>query len=174
MGLTSTASTSRASFQKTVRGRRGASYRESVCRTPERIDVGPPFYEPFKIPAMVPSEMMAEKVRALAQRLKHPDLADSGFMLLKTPDRIDDDDVQAIVSRKFDLIRGGDVLERIMTNLDALGAGYDERHEIIAPVDRLALSRSEVRGSLRGLRSCRRSCVPPEELDLFCFQRYLR
>ncbi len=56
------------------------SYREKLCRLPEDIEIGPPFYEPFKVPAMAPSEMMAEKVRALTQRLKHHDLADAGYL----------------------------------------------------------------------------------------------
>lgn len=102
------------------------SYREAVCRPPEDIEIGPPFYEPFKVPAMVPSEMMAEKMRALAQRLKHHDLADSGYVLINRPDKIDDAEVQDIVPVKFELVRDGDVAARIRTNLDAMTAGYDD------------------------------------------------
>ena len=101
------------------------SYREKLCRLPEDIEIGPPFYEPFKIPAMAPSEMMAEKVRALTQRLKHHDLADAGYMLLEHPDEFHDAEVKAIVPVKFELVRDGDPMTRITSNLNAMEAGYE-------------------------------------------------
>lgn len=45
------------------------------------IGIGPPFYEPFEVLTMDPSEMAAEKLRALAQRIRATDLADLAVLL---------------------------------------------------------------------------------------------
>lgn len=108
------------------------SYREGICHEPDNVEIGPPFYEPFTIPAMTPSEMVAEKLRALAQRIKHHDLADVGFMLLSRAGAISDTAVQEITPRKFALARGGDVAARIKANLDAMSAGYEDALNAIA------------------------------------------
>lgn len=53
-----------------------AAISEAVLGTPVAVDVGHPFYEPFEILTMQVEEMAAEKLRALAQRLRETDLAD--------------------------------------------------------------------------------------------------
>jgi predicted nucleotidyltransferase component of viral defense system len=110
------------------------SYREGVCRTPEDITVGPPFYEPFKIPALVPSEMMAEKLRALAQRLKSSDLGDSGFLILRRAEKLDDETVADIVPVKFapGLVRDGDHRQRIRDNIERMRPTYETDMQAIA------------------------------------------
>ncbi len=52
------------------------SYREAVVDEPVEAFIGEPFYEPFPILAMTVEEMAAEKLRALAKRLRATDLAD--------------------------------------------------------------------------------------------------
>ncbi|MEJ7826307.1 MAG: nucleotidyl transferase AbiEii/AbiGii toxin family protein, partial [Solirubrobacteraceae bacterium] len=50
------------------------SYREDVVEQPELVEVGAPYYEPFPIPVMQLEEIVAEKLRAIAQRDRPTDL----------------------------------------------------------------------------------------------------
>ena len=57
------------------------SYRETVVDDPVPALIGAPFYEDFEIQTMAMAEMAAEKLRALAQRLRPTDFADLATML---------------------------------------------------------------------------------------------
>ena len=53
------------------------SYREDVIEMPHIAVIGPPYYEPFEIPVLQLAEIVAEKLRALAQRIRATDLSRS-------------------------------------------------------------------------------------------------
>ena len=57
------------------------SYREDVVEQPELVEVGAPYYEPFPIPVMQLEEIVAEKLRAIAQRDRPTDLSDLAMIL---------------------------------------------------------------------------------------------
>jgi predicted nucleotidyltransferase component of viral defense system len=80
------------------------SYREGVVDPPLRIMIGPPFYEPFAIDVMQPHEIVAEKLRTLAQRSRPTDLADIAVMLGR--EDVDDLDVARVARTKFELVAG--------------------------------------------------------------------
>jgi predicted nucleotidyltransferase component of viral defense system len=107
------------------------SYREDVVEAPDMVAVGEPYYEPFLIPVMKLAEIVAEKLRALAQRDRPTDLADLAMILRKTP--IDQRRVRAIASRKFELVRAGDHRARIEDTIARLGVQYDEAVGAVAP-----------------------------------------
>lgn len=102
------------------------SYREAVVGTPVAVPIGSPFYEPFEVLTMEVEEMAAEKLRALAQRLRETDLADLAVML--TDDTVDDDSIARFAESKFELVKQGRAnrVERIERNLTELAETYDD------------------------------------------------
>ena len=101
------------------------SYREAVVGTPIPVHIGSPFYEPFEILTMEPAEMAAEKLRALAQRLRETDLADLAVLL---GDRtINAADIARFALSKFELVKQGRAnrIDRIERNLQELAETYD-------------------------------------------------
>ena len=81
------------------------SYRESVVDEPAFAHVGEPFYEAFEILVMTLPEMSAEKLRALAQRVRPTDLADLAKMLLR--EEALDEDIARLAQYKFELVSQG-------------------------------------------------------------------
>ena len=63
------------------------SYREDLVMEPNFVAVGHPYYEPFEIPVMQLEEIVAEKLRALAQRQRPTDLSDLAMILRDNNDR---------------------------------------------------------------------------------------
>lgn len=102
------------------------SYREAVLGTPLPVDIGHPFYEPFEILTMQVEEMAAEKLRALAQRLRETDLADLAVML--RDGSISDDAIARFAATKFELVRQGRAnrIDRIQRHLGELADTYDD------------------------------------------------
>lgn len=102
------------------------SYREAVVGTPVPIHIGSPFYEPFEVLTMEVEEMAAEKLRALAQRLRDTDLADLAVML--KDGTINDDSVARFAETKFELVKQGRAnrIDRIERNLGELAQTYDD------------------------------------------------
>lgn len=102
------------------------SYREAVVGTPIAFDIGLPFYEPFEILTMEPAEMAAEKLRALAQRLRETDLADLAVLL--NDGATNDEAVAKFAETKFELVKQGRAnrIERIERNLGEFAETYDD------------------------------------------------
>lgn len=102
------------------------SYREAVVGEPVAVHIGLPFYEPFEILTMQVEEMVAEKLRALAQRRRETDLADLAVMLRRP--ELDDDAVARFAATKFELVKQGRAnrAERIERNLSELAHSYDD------------------------------------------------
>jgi len=102
------------------------SDREAVVGTPVPADIGGPFYEPFEILTMEVAEMAAEKLRALAQRLRETDLADLAVML--QDDTVRDDEVARFAETKFELVKQGRAnrIDRVERNVGELAASYDD------------------------------------------------
>lgn len=96
------------------------SYREAVVGTPVPVHLGSPFYEPFEVLTVEVEEMAAEKLRALAQRLRETDLADLAVML--NDGTINDDSVARFAETKFELVKQGRAnrIDRIERNLGEL------------------------------------------------------
>jgi predicted nucleotidyltransferase component of viral defense system len=101
------------------------SYREEVIGDPVPFAIGGPFYEPFEILTMAVEEMVSEKLRALAQRLRATDLADLAVMLRSD---VDDAEIARFAEEKFKLVKQGKAngIERIERNLDDLAETYDD------------------------------------------------
>jgi predicted nucleotidyltransferase component of viral defense system len=101
------------------------SYREGVVAEPASAYVGAPFYDPFEILVMTLPEMSAEKLRALAQRIRPTDLADLAKMLMR--EDVVDEDIARIAPHKFELVRQGNDnrVERIEQHLREMKADYD-------------------------------------------------
>lgn len=108
------------------------SYREAVLGTPEPIAIGEPFYDPFTILTMQPEEMAAEKLRALAQRLRETDLADLAVLMR---DYGDDRAIAEFATQKFELVKQGRAnrLLRIEEHVAELGASYDDVVPLLFP-----------------------------------------
>jgi predicted nucleotidyltransferase component of viral defense system len=70
-------------------------------------------------------EMSAEKLRALAQRVRPTDLADLAKMLLR--EEVVDDDVARLAQHKFEQVRKGSAkrVDRIEQHLRDMQADYD-------------------------------------------------
>jgi predicted nucleotidyltransferase component of viral defense system len=102
------------------------SYREEVVDEPEVVLLDTQFYEPFEILAMTMPEMAAEKLRALAQRVRPTDLADLAKML--NHDDVKDEDVARLATRKFELVKQGvaNRVQRIEEHLLEMKADYDD------------------------------------------------
>ena len=104
------------------------SYREAVVDQPDLARIGAPFYEDFEILTMAIPEMVAEKLRAMAQRIRATDLADLAEMLAAHDVRdVRDDDIARLALVKFDLVKQGvaNRSTRIERNLREMGAEYD-------------------------------------------------
>lgn len=102
------------------------SYREAVVGRPIPVLIGRPFYEPFEILTMEPAEMAAEKLRALAQRLRDTDLADLAVLL--EDGTTNDAAVARFAETKFELVKQGRAnrIDRIERNLRELAETYDD------------------------------------------------
>lgn len=107
------------------------SYREDVIEQPQLVAVGEPYYEPFEIPVMQLDEIVAEKLRALAQRVRPTDLSDIAMIL--TSNEVDAKRIRALTARKFELVRAGDRPGRIEANIAAMAASYDAAVGAVAP-----------------------------------------
>jgi predicted nucleotidyltransferase component of viral defense system len=102
------------------------SYREGIVDPPLRTMIGQPFYEPFAIDVMQPYEIVAEKLRTLAQRSRATDLADIAVILGR--DDVADADVARVAIAKFELVADGlaNRTDRIENNLRNLRSDYDQ------------------------------------------------
>jgi predicted nucleotidyltransferase component of viral defense system len=102
------------------------SYREAVVDEPVAALIGSPFYADFEILAMAVPEMVAEKIRALAQRVRATDLADLAEMLAQVD--TGDEDIARLAKVKFELVKQGAAnrVERIEQHLKEIGADYDD------------------------------------------------
>jgi len=107
------------------------SYREDVIEKPHIATIGPPYYEPFEVPVLQLVEIVAEKLRALAQRIRATDLSDLA-MVLDVHD-LDDAHARALATEKFKLVKGGNISERIVANIDAMASQYDSAIAATAP-----------------------------------------
>lgn len=109
------------------------SYRESVILEPQRAQIGPPFYDPFDVPVMAANEIVAEKLRTLAQRRRPTDLSDIAFLLENV--EVDPEVVQRVAREKFrpGLVAPGDNAARIIANVEAMASGYDAAIRALAP-----------------------------------------
>lgn len=107
------------------------SYREDVIEKPQIAAIGPPYYDPFEIPVLQLVEIVAEKLRALAQRIRVTDLSDIAMVL--EDHEIDDAHVRVLAAEKLKLVRSGNVSERILTNIEAMKPQYDAAVLATAP-----------------------------------------
>ncbi len=107
------------------------SYREALVKEPNLVAVGHPYYEPFEIPVMQLDEIVAEKLRALAQRQRPTDLSDLAMILRE--DDFDKRPVRDLVAKKFELVKAGDRQSRIENNILAMAAEYNDAVSAVAP-----------------------------------------
>jgi predicted nucleotidyltransferase component of viral defense system len=107
------------------------SYREDVIEEPQIVRIGPPYFEPFDIPVLPLDEIVAEKLRALAQRVRPTDLSDLAMILLR--DEVDPTRVRYLVTKKFELVRPGDQVGRIASNIAEMATEYEAGIEAVAP-----------------------------------------
>lgn len=107
------------------------SYREDVVEPPDMVEIGPPYYEPFAIPTMTLPEIVAEKLRALAQRDRPTDLADLAMVLDRH--ELDERRVREIAAIKFELVKAGNHRARIEETIERLGVSYDAAVGAVAP-----------------------------------------
>ncbi len=107
------------------------SYREDIVEPAAMVEVGDPYYAPFAIPVMELEEIVAEKLRALAQRDRPTDLADLAMILDRGP--IDEPQVRRIAARKFELVKPGDHRARIEETVARLDAQYNDVIAAVAP-----------------------------------------
>jgi len=107
------------------------SYREEVILGPKWEAVGPPYFEPFDLPVMHLDEIVAEKLRTLAQRTRPTDLADLAQIL--ADHQVDADTVARLVDQKFQLVKRGNRSERIKENILAIGRDYESVVRAVAP-----------------------------------------
>lgn len=110
------------------------SYREGLSLPPCREMIGEPYYDPFEVSVMDPSEIAAEKLRTLAQRRRPSDLSDLA-RLLGEREVVDDALVRGIIPAKFapGLVKPGDHLQRIRESIAALAEGYESQLAQIDP-----------------------------------------
>ena len=76
-------------------------------------------------------EIVAEKLRALAQRDRPTDLADLAMILDR--DLVDEGRVRRLAAVKFELVKQGDVRGRIEETISRLGAQYSDVVGAVAP-----------------------------------------
>lgn len=108
------------------------SYRENIVLNPDLALIGSPFYEDFEIPVLQPQEIVAEKLRAMAQRLRPTDLSDVAFLILDRKVLIDRDTMRNLVREKFQIV-GGNHLQRIRDNVGRLERDYESTVRAVAP-----------------------------------------
>ena len=109
------------------------SYREELVLEPVIAEIGLPFFEPFAVPVMAPDEIVAEKLRTLAQRRRPTDLSDLAFLL--TTAEIDDGRVRTVFPHKFEpgIVKPGDHEQRIRESINAMRSAYDATVPAVAP-----------------------------------------
>jgi predicted nucleotidyltransferase component of viral defense system len=107
------------------------SYREAVIEPPELVAIGEPYYEPFKVPVMQLDEIVAEKLRALVQRVRPTDLSDLAMIL--RDNTTNSRRIHKLTARKFELVRDGHRRGRIEANIQAMKTGYDNAVGAVAP-----------------------------------------
>jgi len=101
------------------------SYREAVVEEPDWVTIGAPYYEPFEIPVLTLEETMAEKLRTLLQRRRATDLADIALILGSYGQQLDRKRVRELAAVKFEIVKQGELRERIEANLEALRGEYE-------------------------------------------------
>lgn len=104
------------------------SYREEVLMAPDMVAVGPPYFEPFEIPVMALEEIVAEKLRALAQRQRPTDLADVAMILARGG--FDSALIAQLLAKKLKPARRS---ERIAERIVSMGSEYDDAVSAVAP-----------------------------------------
>lgn len=107
------------------------SYREDVIVAPFRTAVGEPYYKPFEVPVLQLDEIVAEKLRTLAQRSRSTDLSDLAMVLARHT--VDDGRVRQLAEKKLELVKDGNVSERITTRIEAMASEYDAAIAAVAP-----------------------------------------
>lgn len=107
------------------------SYREAVVEAPDLVAVGEPYYEPFQIPVMRLDEIVAEKLRALAQRDRPTDLSDLAMIL--RAGAVDASRVRGLAAKKFEIVRSGDHRSRIEERVVAMASVYNDAVGAVAP-----------------------------------------
>jgi predicted nucleotidyltransferase component of viral defense system len=109
------------------------SYRESLVLDPIPAQIGEPFFDPFFVPVMAPDEIVAEKLRTLAQRRRPTDLSDLAFLLANV--EIDHATVRRVAESKFKpgLVQQGDHRSRITANVEAMQSDYEASVHAVAP-----------------------------------------
>lgn len=109
------------------------SYREAVVDPPVRALVGSPFYDEFEVLTMSVEEMVAEKVRTLAQRLRPTDLADLAVLMRR--ETTEDASIARLAVTKFELVAKGQAnrLDRIDRNLKEMANAYDDTVPALFP-----------------------------------------
>lgn len=126
------------------------SYREDVVLEPDLVEVGEPYYEPFRLPVMQLDEIVAEKLRALAQRDRPTDLSDLAMILSVNP--VDEQQVRELVAVKFELVKQGNAYARIEETITRLSASYNANVAAVAPdAPDYASARQVVLGRLASL-----------------------
>lgn len=107
------------------------SYREAVVMEPDMVAIGSPYYEPFEIPVMQLEEIVAEKLRALAQRERPTDLSDLAMILGNAA--LERERIRTLAAKKLELARPGNIQIRIESNILTMGAQYDDAVSAVAP-----------------------------------------
>ena len=107
------------------------SYREDVILSPFLAAIGEPYYKPFEIPVLQLDEIVAEKLRTLAQRSRATDLSDLAMVLARHT--INDERVRQLAEKKFELVKDGNVSERIINKIEAMASEYDAAIAAVAP-----------------------------------------
>ncbi len=126
------------------------SYREDVVLEADMVEIGEPYYEPFPIPVIQLNEIVAEKLRALAQRDRPTDLSDLAMIL--SANLVDERKVRELVVVKFELVKQGDAHARIEDTVARLGREYDASVRAVAPdAPAYASARQVVLGRLSSL-----------------------
>ena len=82
---------------------------------------------------MVLDEIVAEKLRALCQRLRPTDLADLAMIFANQADALNDALIRRISKHKFKLVKDGDHAARIERNVSLLAADYANTVSDVAP-----------------------------------------
>ncbi len=109
------------------------SYREALIDEPEIANIGTPFYAPFEILTLTKEEMAAERLRAIAQRLRTTDLA--GLVWLLSVTRDSDDHIAEMAVEKFKLVSAGreNKLKRVESRLAEMAESYDNEVPLLFP-----------------------------------------
>jgi predicted nucleotidyltransferase component of viral defense system len=87
------------------------------------------------VPVLRPEEIIAEKLRALAQRSRPTDLSDLAWLLERVGAELDDALVAELVARKFvpGLVAPGDHQGRVLQQIDGFAGVYDDQVPALAP-----------------------------------------